>query len=84
MSTTYILSVAAQARDILTSAHAAMLRELCGKLVFISKHNSRSELQITLHEPAPTIFRAGRFSFSAADVLDIRPGANDNWLIVLK
>lgn len=82
-STTYPLAVAAAARDILANAHAEVLLSLGGKLVFVTRYASRSELQVLLTCPAPTIFRAGRFTFTANDVKEIRPAANDNWLIVL-
>jgi hypothetical protein len=78
----YALSVAEAARHIVATAHAQVLQSIAGEHVFVMKFNSKSELNITLTCPAPTLFRAGRFTFTAEDVKEIR-GTPTQWLIVL-
>jgi hypothetical protein len=83
MNYEYPLTVAEQARDILAGAHAHILCYLVNTQVTVCKGGARSEVQALLLVPAPTLFRVGRFTFEAKDVLEMRHVA-DQWVLFIR
>lgn len=64
------------------AAHYAMLMDLVGKTVIISKPNSRSDINIVLLYQSG-MFVAGRYKFLPHSVSSIDNSMGDNWLITL-
>lgn len=76
------MKIATVAADILADAHDQLLQTLVTDVVYVTKANSRHDLQAILHHPSPFTYQIGRHRFSPRNVRSIQHTGTD-WLVVL-